>query len=104
QGAHLASGQFCVPDVVWAGRGYDNPSRPFLTPAIRQTTGIPMNITPAVEFLKTLFADSDQPIFLQTLANDPDDPDEGPNKRHLLSRDIAAIERFVAKHNRARRG
>jgi P4 family phage/plasmid primase-like protien len=59
---------------------------------------------PAIEFLKALFGETGQQIFLQTLANDGDDPDEGPNKRHLMSRDIGAIERFVAKHDRARRG
>jgi phage/plasmid-associated DNA primase len=57
-----------------------------------------------LEFLKVLFGDTAQQIFLQTLANDGDDPDEGPNKRHLMSRDIGAIERFVLKHDRARRG
>ena len=57
-----------------------------------------------VEFLTALFAHTEQPIFLQTLANNPDDPDEGPNRRHLMSRDIEAIERFVAKHDRSRRG
>ena len=60
--------------------------------------------SPTVEFLKALFAHTEQPIFLQTLANNPDDPDEGPNRRHLMSRDIEAIERFVAKHDRSRRG
>jgi phage/plasmid-associated DNA primase len=58
----------------------------------------------ALEFLKALFGHTDQTIFLQTLANDGADPDEGPNKRHLMSRDGDAIVRFVAKHDRARRG
>ena len=51
------------------------------------------NTSPAVEFLKALFGNTEQSIFLQTLANDPGDADEAPNKRHLISRDIAAIER-----------
>ena len=59
---------------------------------------------PSLEFLKALFGNTEQPIFLQTLPNDPDDPDEGANRRQLMSRDIAAIERFVLKHDRKRRG
>jgi putative DNA primase/helicase len=58
-----------------------------------------------LEFLKALFGSgSEQPIFLQTLANDGDDPDEKANKRWLMSRDVDAILRFIAKHDRARRG
>ena len=62
------------------------------------------NTLPAVEFLKALFGHTEASIFLQTLANNPDDPAESPNRRHLMSRDIAAIERFIAKHDHARRG
>ena len=62
------------------------------------------NTSQIVKFLKALFQNTENPIFLQTLANDPGDVDEAANKRHLLSRDVSAIERFVAKHDRARRG
>jgi hypothetical protein len=59
---------------------------------------------PSIEFLTALFGGTEQPIFLQTLANDPGDADEAPNKRSLQSRDIDAIRKFCIKHDRKRRG
>ncbi|MEY9235365.1 P4 family phage/plasmid primase-like protein [Bradyrhizobium japonicum] len=60
---------------------------------------------PATAFISALFgASSECPVFFQTLANDKADPDEGRNKKHVLTREVSAVLRFITKHNRARRG
>jgi phage/plasmid-associated DNA primase len=60
---------------------------------------------PATAFISTLFgASTECPVFFQTLANDKADPDEGRNKKHVLTREIPAMLRFISKHDRARRG
>ena len=56
------------------------------------------------EFLGAIFGNAEQPIFFQTLANDAGDVDEAPNKQKVLTRDIDAIGRFIARHDRNRRG
>ena len=60
---------------------------------------------PAALFISALFGPTtEQPVFFQTLANDPGDADEAPNKRHLLTREITPVTRFIKTHDRARRG
>ena len=59
---------------------------------------------PAIPFIAALFGGTEQPIFFQTLANDPGDEDEARFKPHLLTRDVDPIIRFVGKHDRGRRG
>ena len=50
---------------------------------------------PAITFIAALFGGTEQPIFFQTLANDPSDEDEARFKPHLLTRDVDPIVRFV---------
>jgi P4 family phage/plasmid primase-like protien len=60
---------------------------------------------PAIAFITALFgSNTEQPIFLQTLANDPGDLDEANNKKRLLTRDVAPIVKFIGSHDRNRRG
>jgi P4 family phage/plasmid primase-like protien len=60
---------------------------------------------PAIEFISAVFGPSTElPLFFQTLANDPGDADEAPNKRQLMTREVDLILGFVAKHDRNRRG
>ena len=54
---------------------------------------------PAIPFIAALFGGTEQPIFFQTLANDPGDEDEARFKPHLLTRDVDPIVRFVGKHD-----
>ena len=58
----------------------------------------------ALEFLKTLFGHTEQPIFFQSLANDAADLDEARFKPVLLTRDLEPILKFIGKHDRKRRG
>ena len=58
----------------------------------------------ALEFLKTLFGHTEQPIFFQSLANDPGDEAEARFRPVLLTRDLEPIIKFIAKHDRNRRG
>jgi P4 family phage/plasmid primase-like protien len=60
---------------------------------------------PAIAFITALFgSNTEQPIFLQTLANDPGDLDEANNKKRLLTRDVAPLVKFIGSHDRNRRG
>ena len=56
------------------------------------------------EFLAAIFEGTQEPKFFQTLANDAGDADEAPNKKSILTREVASIERFVARYDRNRRG
>ena len=59
----------------------------------------------AIEFISVLFGENtEQPIFFQTLANDPSDIDEANNKKKLLTRDVVPIVKFIGTHDRNRRG
>ena len=60
---------------------------------------------PAIQFISSaLFGGTEQPVFFQSLANDPADLDEARHKPTVLTRDIAQVLRFIAKHDRNRRG
>jgi hypothetical protein len=56
------------------------------------------------EVLAAIFGATQEPIFFQTLANDPGDTDEAPIKKSILTRDVPAIARFIGRHDRNRRG
>jgi phage/plasmid-associated DNA primase len=56
------------------------------------------------EFLAAIFEGTQEPKFFQTLANDAGDADEAPNKKSILTDQVASIARFVAKYDRNRRG
>jgi len=56
------------------------------------------------EFLAAIFEGTQEPKFFQTLANDAGDADEAPNKKPILTDQVASIARFVAKYDRNRRG
>ena len=60
----------------------------------------------AVAFISALFGPTTEaPIFFQTYANDEGDPDEGTFKPpRLITRDVAPLEKFIAKWDRPRRG
>lgn len=59
----------------------------------------------AIEFIITVFGPTtEQPVFFQTLANDKGDLDESRIKSQLLTREPERVIRFVAKHDRFRRG
>jgi len=58
----------------------------------------------AGEFIKTLFGlGTEFPVYICSLANDRDDSSE-PSERHVSTRDLADIEKFVAKWDRPKRG
>ena len=48
------------------------------------------------EFLAAIFEGTQEPKFFQTLANDAGDADEAPNKKSILTDEVANIARFVA--------
>ena len=59
----------------------------------------------AIAFISALFGETTEaPIFFQTYANDPDDPDEGASaalRDH--ARDVVPLEKFISKWDRPRR-
>ena len=56
------------------------------------------------EFLAAIFEGTQEPKFFQTLANDAGDADEAPNKKSILTDQVANIAHFVRRHDRNRRG
>jgi hypothetical protein len=57
----------------------------------------------ALAFIRQWFADTESPVFLCSLANDSNDPNE-PVERHLSTRDDAKVEVFLTKWDRPGRG
>ncbi|WLA79598.1 DNA-primase RepB domain-containing protein [Bradyrhizobium elkanii] len=58
-----------------------------------------------LEFITTVFgATTECPVFFQTLANDKGDAEESRIRSQLLTREPDRVLRFVAKHDRFRRG
>lgn len=58
----------------------------------------------ATDFIKALFAaGTELPVYICSLANERDDPHE-PGERHVATRDLADISKFIAKWDRPRRG
>ena len=64
-----------------------------------------MTVTTA-EFIAALFefTDDNFGVYFSSLPNDRDDPLEKTGERHTLTRDVAALEQFIAKWDRQRRG
>lgn len=58
------------------------------------------------DFIRTLFAFTDDQfgVYFATLPNERDDPAEKIGERHILTRDIEQLERFIVKWDRAGRG
>jgi len=60
-------------------------------------------ITAPIDFIGKLFEWTDAPIYFSSLANNRDDADE-PGERHVSTRDIVALNQFIAKWDRPKRG
>jgi hypothetical protein len=71
---------------------------------LRADDGARTTIDVITEFLAAIFEGTQEPKFFQTLANDAGDADEAPNKKSILTDQVASIARFVARYDRNRRG
>ncbi len=67
------------------------------------TPTITTDTTAALAFIERWFGATEQPVYVCTLANERDDPNE-PTERHIAGRDDTKVEAFITKWDRPGRG